>query len=182
MDIGEYPLLNEPSIMLAALKTAAKGPASPDDCLRRLECDLRLIRETLPKDRAAVRKRIAAAYHYLYIAGLVDPEDHSGRFVITLRGEETLRAHPLGIDLAVLAQFADFRAFIRRSRDSTRTRDAGLPVIEPTASYRDGYAAYGEGRELADNPHAFDTADHLEWENGWSEAREEALRNELAIP
>lgn len=180
MDISEYPLLDEPSLMLDVLKTAAKGPATVDECLRRLEGILKLIGEPLPEDRAAVRQRLEAAVRYLYLAALIDREDNSERFVITPRGEETLRTHPDGVDLSVLAEFPDFRSYIRRSRESTRTRDAGLPVIEPTAAYRDGYAAYGENRDISDNPHPLDTAAHLEWENGWSEAREEALRNERA--
>ena len=177
MDISEYPLLNEPNIMLIALKTAAKGAASPDDCLRRLQADLRLIGEAPPEDMSDVRRRIEAALRYLHVAGLVDRQA-DGRFAITARGRETLHANPRGIDLSVLAEFPDFRAYIRRSREQTIRRDGGMPVIEPTAKYREGYAAYGEGRDLTDNPYDLETAAHLEWENGWSEAREEALMND----
>jgi hypothetical protein len=32
--------------------------------------------------------------------------------------------------------------------------------------------AFAERRSIAENPHAFDSVDHLAWECGWSEARE----------
>ena len=39
-----------------------------------------------------------------------------------------------------------------------------------------GYEAHGEGLTLSDNPHPTDTRAHLDWQNGWSQARDETLR------
>jgi len=49
--------------------------------------------------------------------------------------------------------------------------------MDPRAgSYDQGYYAYWTGRTPADNPYAPDSADHLGWENGWSEALDEDFR------
>ena len=42
--------------------------------------------------------------------------------------------------------------------------------------YEDGFGAYLSGRGLADNPYPGDSCAHLHWENGWSQARDEAQR------
>ena len=39
-------------------------------------------------------------------------------------------------------------------------------------AFQAGMQAFAERRSIAENPHAFDSVDHLAWECGWSEARE----------
>ena len=49
--------------------------------------------------------------------------------------------------------------------------------LDPRAGgYDQGFYAYWNGEGPADNPHPPDSADHLAWENGWSEALDEDFR------
>ena len=49
--------------------------------------------------------------------------------------------------------------------------------MDPRAGgYDQGFYAYWSGQGPADNPYAPDSADHLAWENGWSEALDEDFR------
>lgn len=171
MDTDDYPLLNESNVMLVALKCAAKGGATPEGCVRRLERSLRLAGVEAPADPKEIPRRVASACRYLRIAGLLQGDN--GGLTITRRGRETLAAHPRGVDSSVLAQFPEYLAFIRRPRQGVAERqdDSGPP--EPAKEYDEGYAAGLHGRALTDNPYTFDTIGHLEWENGWCEARDD---------
>ena len=60
--------------MLLALKAATLAPAAPEDCLRLLEKNLRQVHKDLPSDKAALQYCVANAFHYLCIAGLLDPD------------------------------------------------------------------------------------------------------------
>lgn len=172
MEIDEYPLLNEPNVMLVALKAAASGPVGTDDCVRRLETSLHQVKVDPLPDVGLLRSRVVGAYRYLRIAGLVET-DEEGRFVITLRGRETLRAHPMGIDTSVLVQFPEFRAFIRQPARKIQGENNRAPVAEPQREYDEGFSAGLQGRAITDNPYNFDTIAHLEWENGWCEAHDQ---------
>lgn len=167
-DLDEFPLLNEPNVMLVALQVAAKGPAGPRDCLVRLRHSLKLAALDLPPDTGLLLRRIESSYRQLRIARLVE-RDPDGLFTITARGWETLNAHPLGIDTSVLVKFPEFRAFIQRPRDG----EGGGAVREPMKEYNEGYIAGLAGRLLTNNPYSPDQIAHLEWENGWCEAADE---------
>ena len=171
MDLDDYPLLSEPNVMLLALKAATLAPAVPEDCLRQLEKSLRQIHKELPADMSALQHRVATAFHYLCIAGLLDP-DEDGRGTITQRGKDMLRDYPKGIDSSVLVAFPEFRSFIHNPR-SLSPQASDEPPVEPAREYDEGYSAGSKGGYLTDNPYDFETLAHLEWENGWCEAQDE---------
>jgi restriction system protein len=167
MDIDETPLLHEPDLMLAVLRVAAGRAGTLDACIDQLRTlrDCARVRHRVPE--AAVRARLATVTAKLDRAGLI--ELSAGRpFRITPRGRKLLADHPGGIDDSVLMQVDEARV---PSGDESAGPDA------PVRSQADaGYDAYGDGLTLADNPHPFDTRAHLDWQNGWSQARDEALR------
>ena len=72
----------------------------------------------------------------------------------------------------MLMRFAEFRDFVRRSVKHPAQEDPR------SASYDEGYAAYTEALRLVDDPHPPDTIDHLAWDNGWFEARDEEAEHE----
>ena len=69
----------------------------------------------------------------------------------------------------MLRELPAFRAFLA---ERTRGRPAADPCLP---AYLSGLRAYLQGRPLEDNPYPTDTADHLGWENGWSEAHDGAI-------
>jgi restriction system protein len=167
----EYPLLNEPNIMLVVLRTAAKAPAQPEDCIREIKANLLLAREEAPPDATLLPFRVAAAFRYLCVAGLLDP-DETGRCTLTERGKDVLWANPNGIDSSLLMAFPEFRSFIARPNPFREQPEIPAPA-EPSTQFDQGYEAFSAGRGLTDNPYEFDTFAHLEWENGWCEARDQ---------
>ena len=46
----------------------------------------------------------------------------------------------------------------------------------PDTDYQRGFEAFLAGVGLSDNPHPTDVRAYLDWENGWSQARDEQLR------
>jgi len=174
MDLEAYSELTEPGVMLVALKSCARRPSRPEDCVEQLGRLLRRARRPAPPEvMSVVRERVAAAFRELCIAGLLDP-DEDGRYVLTGRGETVLRENPLGVDSSVLMQFPEYRSRARRPFPFPREEGEDVRIVEPKAEYDDGYVAYGRGLTLTDNPHEYDTAAHLNWQNGWSQARDEA--------
>lgn len=159
-------MLTLPSIMLRALKVCRDGGAEPEDCLNRVLRDLRQAKEPNPQDMEGLRTSIRGAFETLEGAGLLDRDGEAG-FVLTERGARVLRDHPLGVDASVLEAFPDYRAFLRQQGGIAD----GATVEEPKPQFAEGYAAFHSGADLADNPYPFDSAAHLEWENGWGEAR-----------
>lgn len=174
-DLDETPLLNEPNVMLVALKTVARGPGRPEDCLRRLAASMRQAGLSLPSDTGPIRRRIESSYRHLHIARLIERGSDS-RYLITPRGRETLRAHPKGIDASVLVRFPEYRRFIRRPRGEPG------PPRSPRQEYDEGYIAGLAGRLITDNPYSHDNIAHLEWENGWCEAMDEERADFQAQP
>lgn len=171
MDLSEFPLLNRPALMLLALKAAEERPASLDDCIERLKLDLARARENPPVHADEIAAALGAVRDELVAAALLIPAGE-GRLALTGRGRDVLHEHPMGVDETVLMQFAEYRAFIlefarRRTLDDPRA-----------ARYSEGYSAYQAGLGLADNPFSPDTIDHLAWENGWSEARDDAAERQ----
>lgn len=171
-DDDEYPLLNEPNIMLVALRTAARAPITPEDCIQELKANLMLAHEEAPADATLLPLRVVAAFRYLCVAGLLDP-DETGRCTMTERGREALCENPNGIDSSVLMMFPEFRSFVARPNPFREQAEAPA-VPEPTTQFDDGFDAYQASKGLTDNPYEFDTFAHLEWENGWCEARDQA--------
>ena len=105
---------------------------------------------------------------YLTEAKLLAPAD--GGFATTARGRAALAEHPQGFDTADLMVYPEFARYIR----GLELRRAGL---DPRAGgYDQGFYAYWTGELPADNPYPPDSADHLAWENGWSEALDEDFR------
>lgn len=168
MDFYEYPLLNRPSLMLTVLETARRGGAvTLGDCRRLLEAELEEAHETPPPvDEGALLAELDLVRRHLLEARLLAPAA-GGRFALTRRGLATLAEHLTGVDESVLMGFPEYREFI--------AREAAAPPPEDARgdAYDAGFAAFAEGAALADNPYAPDTIDHLAWENGWLEARDE---------
>jgi hypothetical protein len=169
MERDEQPLLHEPDLMLAVLRVAAARRATLDACidhLRSLRACAR-VRQLVPEDE--VRSRLEAVTAKLDRASLIERAAANG-FRITARGRKVLSDHPDGVDEGVLLQFMGAGAARGRPEEAHEVR-------EPARSeYQTGYEAYGDGDGLADNPHPSDTRAHLDWQNGWSQARDEALR------
>ena len=166
MDIDEAPLLHEPDLMLAVLRVASGKAGTLDACLDHLRTlrDCAKVERRVPE--AAVRPRLETAAAKLDRAGLIE-RSAGQRFRITPRGRKLLADHPDGIDDSVLVQFKAAPA---------STADEAHELPEPSWSQDAGYVAHGEGLTLADNPHPTDTRAHLDWQNGWSQARDDALR------
>ncbi|HLI13411.1 MAG TPA: hypothetical protein VKY65_17600 [Alphaproteobacteria bacterium] len=172
-DSGEVPLVNMANVMLTVLKAAAAQPVSPGDCVERLLRTLRLVHENAEAQRSTLTERVALAVTELHAAALLAPR-RDGRFAATERGRIVLAAHPLGVDETVLAEFREFRAFIRKHEAPAGDDKAEL---ERTQAYLDGYGAYGAGRPLTENPHPAETAEHMDWDAGWCEALDDAIEN-----
>ncbi|UEM22180.1 hypothetical protein JL100_005365 [Skermanella mucosa] len=180
MELKEYPLLHQVDLMLALLKVAATGRATLDDALARLKGNLRSVGEALPVPDSEIREELARALDRLVQALLLEPVE-ADHFVITPRGMKTLAEHPGGVDDSVLMRFPEFRAFI----DQESARPAGRKAIfagrtdDPRIiEYDEGYVAFHDGQPLQANPYEADRVMHLAWENGWSQARDDALRGE----
>lgn len=169
MERDEQPLLHEPDLMLAVLRVAAGRRATLDACIDHLR-SLRAcagVRQLVPEDE--VRSRLEAVAAKLDRASLIDRAAADG-FRITARGRKVLSDHPDGVDESVLLQFKEGRSAAGRHDE---THEVRAPA---RSEYEVGYEAYGDGCGLADNPHPWDTRAHLDWQNGWSQARDEALR------
>jgi restriction system protein len=181
MELTEYPLLHEVDLMLTLLKVAAEEPASVEDAAERLKRNLESVGLSSPVPDAEFQTYLTRARNRLFQAVLLKPLD-DGRFAITPRGRQALIDHPGGIDDSVLMNFPEFRAFIEA--------EAGRPVKrigskdnaggdDPRiVEFDQGYAAFQQGIGLQANPYERDRVMHLAWENGWCEARDDALRGE----
>ena len=169
MEHDEAILLHEPDLMLAVLRVAAARAGTLDACIDHLRAlrDRAEVEDRVPE--ADVRAELQAITAKLDRASLIEWPGAS-RFEITARGRQVLADHPSGVDDGVLMRLEAGRA------------PTGRPamVFEPSApkasAYDAGYEAYGEGRGLADNPHPNDARAHLDWQNGWSQARDDAAR------
>lgn len=180
MELKEYPLLHQVDLMLALLKVATDGHATLDDALARLKGNLRSVGEASPVPDSEIRGELARALDRLTQAVLLEPAGDGG-FMITPRGMRTLADHPGGIDDSVLMRFPEFRAFIEQesSRPAKgRAVFTGRTDDPRIIEYDQGYAAFHEGVALQSNPYEADRVMHLAWENGWCQARDDALRGE----
>jgi hypothetical protein len=169
MERDDFPLLHEPDLMLAALRVAGKGRGTIDACIEQLtrlrKCAQ--IREPVPEGE--LRAGLEAATAKLERARLIERPAPPG-WRLTPRGRQMLAKHPDGIDESVLMRFDEFRAAAGATAELHEE-------ARPRRSHYDvGYEAYGAGRGLADNPHAPDMRASLDWENGWSQARDDDSR------
>jgi hypothetical protein len=175
MDLDESPLLHEPDLMLAVLRVGAAKLGTLDDCIRHL----RLLRACAeidePLPQAEIRARLRAAQAKLERAGLIEPSAPR-RFRLTARGREILADNPGGFDETVLMRLPEFR---EPNGHAAAQAVEGPPAIGEPASavdYHRGYEANLAGANLADNPHPADARAYLDWENGWSQACDDRLR------
>ena len=165
MEDDEPALLHEPDLMLAILRAAHHAPASLDDAMARLQANLAAAHEPLTEPEGDLRCRLERAALLLQGADAIAPAGDD-RFRLTTRGARLLAEHADGVDESVLCAFPEFRVFLTTLSPKRFEDDPRLPAFQA------GEQAFAEGRSIADNPHAFDSVDHLAWECGWSEARE----------
>ena len=170
MRFREYPLLNTPNLMAIILREASAGPATLARCAARLQALLARADERPPFGPEEVASRLEVLIRYLAEARLIS-RGTDGSFALTERGGAALAEHPQGFDTADLMVYPEFARYIRgleRRRGLADARAGG---------YDEGYYAYWTGENPADNPYNPDSADHLAWENGWSEALDEDFRS-----
>ena len=176
MEFLEHPLLNWPSLTLSLLKPAAERKrATLDDGLAHLEEVLALAHESPNVDPGEIVAHLESMKRHLIAAGLLRQVENGG-FAITERGRRVLAEHPRGVDDSVLAAFPEFRDYMHRVHPAHEPEDAQGDTHE------EGHRAFQDGAAAADNPYAFDTSKHLAWENGWSEARDDALEHPYPAP
>jgi ribosome modulation factor len=89
-----------------------------------------------------------------------------------------LDQHPLGVDETVLAEFREFREFVRRLAPRPGESEAPGPKTPANQAYLDGYGACMAGRRMTDNPHPVDAAEYMAWDAGWFEAMDEAIERD----
>jgi restriction system protein len=164
----EAPLLHEPDLMLAVLRASACKVATLDDCIRQLGTLLRVAREPPPADPEELLARLIEVRDKLLRAELIRSAGPGG-FEITERGRGVLEENPGGVDESVLIRFPEYRGAVAE-------RATGASRRPGAAAYDAGYAAHLAGRTLADNPHPPDRRDHLDWQNGWSQARDDEVK------
>jgi hypothetical protein len=171
--MNEEPvLLHEQDLMLAMLQAAAAAPASLDDALSRLERFRRQANEPPVPDRDEIETRLRQVASALRSARALECSD-DGTLRITESGRELLRRHPDGIDTSVLMELEPYRTAMELKAGPP---DADLRSSDPRpGAYDDGQRAFSCGRRFAQNPFASDSVDHLAWQNGWTEARDESL-------
>ncbi len=170
MDDDEPILLHEPDLMLALLRSASEGPAGIETALARLVQTRAVAGEPPPAVPDELRQRLRDAAELLVGAEALTLAGDD-RFQLTGRGARLLADYPDGVDQSVLHAFPEFRAYV-----AARLRQA--PPDDPRLQVYDaGMQAHGLGLGNDANPHALDSADHLAWECGWSEARDRAQQS-----
>jgi restriction system protein len=177
VEFTEYPLLHEADLMLTMLKVATERPASVEDGVARLKRNLQSVGEAPPVSEGEMRRHLDRATRRLVHALLLAPEG-DGRFRITERGRQTLENHPGGIDDSVLMSFPEFRAHVEAEARSSHGSSPGGIDDPRIVEYDQGYAAFHDGLGLNSNPYEADRVMHLAWENGWCQARDDALQEE----
>lgn len=175
MEFHDRPLLSYAELSVILLKTAQRPGATLDRAVAALRDLLDAAREADQPTSDELARELDRVRRDLATARLIEPAG-SAEFHLTERGREMLSAHPMGVDESVLAAFPEFRAGFP---DVAADAGSRPPDAEPP-SYRAGYVAFRQGRRPEDNPHAPDSADHLAWENGWFQARDEAEAGSIA--
>lgn len=131
MDIPDYESLMPRVLRLATV------PTSGADAVQRISDELELTEEQrrikIPSGtKPLIKSRIDWAVTYLVHAGLME-RPRRGSFVITDRGRECLERDGPRIDKKYLYQFAEFREFLARRRESATSDDAASDS-EPTTT------------------------------------------------
>ncbi len=175
-ELDDSPLLHEPDLMLAVLRVAAVKTGTLDDCIDHLRTLRRSAQIDEPMPEAEVRAMLEAVEAKLHRARLIEAPA-PGRFRITARGREVLDDNPDGVDDTVLMQLPEFRPVNGHSAIAPAVpRAPAAAQRAPDTGYQSGFEAFLAGVSLADNPHPPDVRAYLDWENGWSQARDEQLR------
>ena len=170
MFFREYPLLNTPNLVVIILRAATDGPASRAECAAHLLALLEQAHENPPFGPEEIASRLDTLIRYLAEAKLVAVGPDAS-FTLTDRGRVALEQHPQGFDTADLMAYPEFARHLGGLERRRGPRD------DPRAGgYDAGFDAYWAGEGPVDNPYAADSADHLAWENGWSEALDEDFR------
>lgn len=163
----DYPLLSMPSLTALILHRAAEGPVTLDDCKAALLALFRQAEETPALSGDELCGKLSGQLEALETARLLRREDGAA-WHLTERGRQTLDRHPDGLDQTDLMKFPEYADHLRR----TAHHPCGMDPRGNT--YEAGYRAQQDGRSFTANPHAFDSADHLAWGNGWMQAQEDA--------
>ena len=170
MDLHESPLLHEPDLMLAVLRVANAGSGTLDDCLEHLRQLRRFAQVDEPMPEAEVRAQLETGRSSCASPELIEV-GAAGRFRITAAGRQVLADNPGGVDDTVLMQVGTPRPINGHDAAASSSRRAA------SIDYQRGYGAYLAGAKLAENPHPPDVRAYLDWENGWSQARDDDLRS-----
>lgn len=168
MDDEEPILFHEPDLMLAILRAAREG-GGLRVAMASLMANRALARASGDLSEHEVLARLREAAHLLEGAGAIS-DVAADRLTLNERGSRLLREHPKGVDQSVLLAFSEFRAFVAEQARGHAEDDPRLSAFDA------GRYAFAQGRTNVENPHSFDSVDHLAWECGWSQARDEAVR------
>jgi hypothetical protein len=165
LEFREHPLLNTPSLTALILHLTDQGPATIEALAARLDAVLAEAQERPDVSAGEIRDRIAALAEDLVAAQVLSR--NGAAYALTARGRKALDDHPEGFARPDMMKYPEFAArvvdrLLHGSGDDPRPR-----------AYDDGFAAQQSGEALEDNPFRPDTVDHLAWESGWSEAREQ---------
>ncbi|MFY0312334.1 hypothetical protein ACFMBG_20835 [Leisingera sp. D0M16] len=168
---NDFPLLSTASLVALILHKAKSGPVTLDSCEKALDGLFRQANETPGLPPQDLRERLAGHLADLEIAGILVPGEpvpgEAASWRLTSRGHQALMRHPEGLDQTDLAKYPEFAAHLR----DTAHQPCGMDPREK--SYDEGYRARRGGVPFTANPYAFDSIDHLSWENGWMEALDE---------
>jgi restriction system protein len=178
-DLREHLFLHEADIMPRLLRVGMPGGARLPSVLAGIKADLASTPDGTDLDDEDLLALIGRAFRRLVAAGLLKA-DRDGGFQTTERGIVALREHPMGVDESVLASFPEYQAILSASARRLPIQANGVTVADGSddphlPEYNAGHAAFLAREELTDNPHDGDTASHLAWENGWAQARDEAV-------
>lgn len=167
MEFREHPLLNTPSLTAMILHMTDQGPASLEAFAARLDAVLAEAEERPEVTSGEIRDHISALAEDLAAAGILSRQGEA--YALTARGRQALDAHPRGFARPDMMEYPEFAA-----RVAARLPHGAGDDPRPRA-YDDGFTARQAGKALEDNPFRADTSDHLAWEAGWSEAREQIV-------
>lgn len=163
MRFREHTLLNSPSMMLAILREAAKGPATVASCVEHLQHMLESTGEHTSFTTEDFAIRVRRLKENLVLAHLLTMVSDDG-FMITARGRDALHHHPMGFSTGDLMAYPEFADFVRGINKDYARADLRASAFD------EGYHAYLAGASPADNPCEPESADHMAWANGWSDA------------
>jgi hypothetical protein len=104
--------MEEPDILLAALRVTEAAPAVEEDCVRQILQDMRRRGDTVPWDMAELNRRVANAFRVLTEARLLKPDPFQ-RCTLTPKGRRMLRDHEDGLCVLASERFLQFPRPVR---------------------------------------------------------------------